>query len=115
MKTNIRKLREQKKITQTALAKELNIARSTLCQYEKGTREADYSTLVHLANFFSTTVDYIICRLEYATNETNHSTIDLEINAICKNLTTENKLRLIGYAHSLATNNQSRPDDHQRK
>lgn len=106
MKTNIKKLREQKNITQTALAKELNIARSTLCQYEKGTREADYNTLVHLANFFSTTVDYIICREEYTTNQNSPSTIDIEINAICKNLTTENKLRVIGYAQSLAINNQ---------
>ena len=60
----LKELREQKGITQTALAKQIGVVRSTVCQYEKGNREPDQSTLVKLATFFGVTTDYLLEREE---------------------------------------------------
>lgn len=59
---NIQKLRELKGISQTELARQLGVVRSTICQYEKGNRQPDTETLLKLADFFGVTVDYLLGR-----------------------------------------------------
>lgn len=60
----IKELREQKGISQTELANKINVVRSTICQYEKGTREPSYEVLQKLADFFNVSVDYLLGRDE---------------------------------------------------
>lgn len=57
---NLKAIREQKGITQTALANHLGVVRSTVCQYEKGNREPDSETLKKIAEFFNVSVDYLL-------------------------------------------------------
>ena len=57
---NLKALREQKGITQTALANHLGVVRSTVCQYEKGNREPDSETLKKIAEFFGVSTDYLL-------------------------------------------------------
>lgn len=59
---NIQELRELHGISQTELAKQLGVVRSTICQYEKGNRQPDTATLLKLADFFGVTVDYLLGR-----------------------------------------------------
>ena len=61
---NLKKLRETKGITQTELAKELGVVRSTICQYEKGNREPDMETLIKIADYFGVSIDFILDREE---------------------------------------------------
>ena len=56
----LKELREKQGLSQNQLGKHLGFTRSTICQYEKGTREPDYKTLIKLANFFNVTVDYLL-------------------------------------------------------
>ncbi len=56
----IKMLRELKGISQTELAKQLGVVRSTICQYEKGNRQPDTETLIKLADFFGVSIDYLL-------------------------------------------------------
>lgn len=57
---NLKKYRELKGITQATVARELGISRQTYNNYELGKREADYETLLKLAEFFDTTVENLL-------------------------------------------------------
>lgn len=54
------KLRENKQLKQTEVAKLLNIGAVTYNRYEKGEREPDHNMLVRLATFFNVSVDYLL-------------------------------------------------------
>jgi transcriptional regulator with XRE-family HTH domain len=53
-------LRNEKKLSQTELAKKLGIARTTLSGYELETREPDLKTIQKIASLFDVSVDYLI-------------------------------------------------------
>lgn len=56
----LKKLRNDKSLTQQKLANILGIPRGTYAHYEIGKREPDNATLLLLANFFKVTVDYLL-------------------------------------------------------
>ena len=58
----IRELREDKKLTQSQLAKIFNCNQITISQYERGTRALSIEMLVKYADFFNVSTDYILCR-----------------------------------------------------
>lgn len=60
MVKNLRKLREIKGISQQKLADILGITQQSIYKYEKMKIEPDISTLVIMADYFNTTVDYLI-------------------------------------------------------
>lgn len=53
-------LRKEKGISQIALALKLNVSQKMISSYENGKSEPSISTLMHMANIFNTSVDYII-------------------------------------------------------
>ncbi|MCL2374917.1 MAG: helix-turn-helix domain-containing protein [Firmicutes bacterium] len=55
-------LRLREKLTQKELAEELQIPQSTISKYEKGQLEANYKTLIKIANYFKISVDYLLGR-----------------------------------------------------
>ncbi|APC08571.1 helix-turn-helix domain-containing protein [Neomoorella thermoacetica] len=58
----LRKLREEKGLTQIELAKKLSLANSTISQYEANKRTPDPPTLQRLADFFGVSIDYLLGR-----------------------------------------------------
>ncbi|MBW8281913.1 helix-turn-helix domain-containing protein [Bacillus amyloliquefaciens] len=56
----ITSLRKQARLTQEGLAKELNITRSALSQYELGTREPNYDLLIKIADYFDVSIDFLL-------------------------------------------------------
>ncbi|OLA70035.1 MAG: transcriptional regulator [Ruminococcus sp. 37_24] len=58
----LKQLREQRGITQIKLALDLNLNQNSISRYESGERQADYSTLVLLADYFNVSVDYLLNR-----------------------------------------------------
>ena len=58
----LKQLREQRGITQIKLALDLNLSQNSISRYESGERQADYSTLVLLADYFNVSVDYLLNR-----------------------------------------------------
>lgn len=58
----IRELRDSKGINMREAAKRLNLPYTTYVGYEKGQREPTSEVLIQLADFYETTVDYIVGR-----------------------------------------------------
>lgn len=56
----LRLLREEKEVTQQEVADAVSSAQQNISNYEKGSVEPDCETLIKLADFFDTTVDFIL-------------------------------------------------------
>ncbi len=57
---NLKALRLSKKLSQQQLALRLDLSQQTIYKYENGITEPDIATLIKLANYFNTSVDYLI-------------------------------------------------------
>ncbi len=60
----LRQLRKSRRISQVRLALDLDMNQNTISRYENGEREADYATLIRLAEYFGVSVDYLIGRTD---------------------------------------------------
>lgn len=60
MKTRIKELRLEKKLTQQALAEHLGINQASLSKIECGASTPDALLLIDLSRFFQVTTDYIL-------------------------------------------------------
>ena len=58
--TRIRDLREDRDLSQAALAKLLNVSQSTYSRYESGYLDIPSNILIALARFYQVSVDYIL-------------------------------------------------------
>jgi len=56
----IKELRNLQGMSAQNLADELNIAQSTLSQYENEKREANYDMLYQIARFFNVSIEYLL-------------------------------------------------------
>lgn len=57
---NLLKIRLEKNLSQTDIAKSLNVARNTVSQWENSKRDPDCNTLIKLANFLDVTIDELL-------------------------------------------------------
>ena len=64
MEFRLKRLRRARKISQLKLALDLNMNQNTISRYETGEREADYKTLVKLADYFDVSLDYLLGRTD---------------------------------------------------
>ena len=64
MKNNLRKLRKAHNLTQLSLQMQTGIEQALLSKFERGERTPPTETLVVLAEFYSVSIDYILCRTE---------------------------------------------------
>lgn len=56
----LRDIREDQDITQSEIAEYLNVRQNTYSQYETEKRQIPIETLIKLAQYFDTSVDYIL-------------------------------------------------------
>ncbi|MGN1348665.1 MAG: helix-turn-helix domain-containing protein [Acutalibacteraceae bacterium] len=61
---HLKDLREDNDIKQAELAKYLNIRQNTYSQYENGKREIPIALLWKLADYYGTTIDYLVGRTD---------------------------------------------------
>lgn len=57
---NLRALIEERGMTQKELARQFNLAPSTLGCYVQNTREPDFATLMMFADYFGVSADYLL-------------------------------------------------------
>lgn len=57
---NLKALREEKRISQQRLAEQIGTNQQNIHRYENGFYEPDIQTLKLLANFFNTSIDYLV-------------------------------------------------------
>jgi len=58
----LKKLREEKKMTQAELGNKIGVSGATINRYEKGFRQPDPEMLSKIADFFDVSVDYLLGR-----------------------------------------------------
>ncbi len=56
----LKSLREEKGISQYKLAERLGVSRGLLSNYEQGSREPDYDTLILIADYYGVSADYLL-------------------------------------------------------
>jgi|SRR5699024_8622709 len=66
--SRLRFLRKRLALTQEKLGKILNVSASTIGMYERGEREPSFKTLKHIAEYFETSIDYL---LDHRPNDQN--------------------------------------------
>ena len=60
----LKDLREKYNISQVKLAMDLNLNQNSISRYENEEREADYKTLIALADYFNVSIDYLLGRTD---------------------------------------------------
>lgn len=60
----LKALREKRGISQLKLAMDLGLNQNSISRYESGVREADYKTLIALADYFDVSIDYLLERTD---------------------------------------------------
>ncbi len=63
----LRQLRKARGISQLKLAMDLSLNQNTISRYETGEREADYKTLILLADYFNVSIDNLLERTDNPT------------------------------------------------
>lgn len=58
----LKKLRENENLSQTELAKRLNLSQSVIAYYESNKKQPSQDTLSKMADYFNVTVDYLLGR-----------------------------------------------------
>lgn len=61
MENRLRELRKKRHLTQVGLQMQTGIEQTLISKYERGERVPPTETLMVLAKFFGTTMDYIMC------------------------------------------------------
>ena len=67
MRTRIRNLREDNDLTQNELSKYLNISQVAYSYYELGKRTIPLELLSKLADYYNTSIDYLLYRTDIIT------------------------------------------------
>ncbi len=60
MLDNLKKLRDEKSISQKQLADVISVSQQSINKYENHNIEPDISTLIKLADYFDVSVDYLV-------------------------------------------------------
>ena len=60
----LRQLRNERNVSQVALAKEVGVSSRVYQDYESGKREAQMTTLIRMADFFGVSLDYLTGRTD---------------------------------------------------
>ena len=100
MPNRLKELRRSLGITQKELASSLGIARPTLSGWETARFQIDYDNLVKLADFFGTSIDYILGRNVNEQTTIPDSSPKEELNNI-KPAVRSDEEKLLGVYNSL--------------
>lgn len=60
----LKELREKRHISQLKLGMNLSLNQNSISRYETGEREADYATLILIADYFNVSIDYLLERTD---------------------------------------------------
>ena len=91
---NLKLLRNRRCISQQALAAAVGVSQQSINKYENHNIEPDTNTLMKLADFFETSVDYLI----------GHTDIDHTIEAVSPYDLNQDEMELIDNYRSLSKN-----------
>lgn len=98
MTNNLKQIRNSKNLLQTKVAIDLNITQETISSYETGRVFPSSDMLIKLADYYNTSIDYLLCRTKF----------NMPIDTIKPNNITDNDFKLLNKIKSLSIINQSK-------
>ena len=98
MKNNLKEIRNSKKLLQTRVAMDLNITQETVSSYETGRVFPSSDMLIKLADYYNTSIDYLLGRTDY----------NMPINTIKPDNVSESDFTLLTKINRLSTNNKAK-------
>ena len=109
---NLKALRTELGISQQKLADEFNISQQSIYKYEHSLAEPDINTLMQIADYFNTTVDYIIGHdtSNVVNTESTLSRQELRHLVLYRKLANVQKTKLDALLESFLTEKKE-PDD----
>ncbi len=60
----LRELRKKKHLSQLKIAMDLHMNQNSISRYENMERQADYATLIKIADYFDVSIDYLLERTD---------------------------------------------------
>ena len=81
----LKKLRENRGLSQYKLASELDMSQSNIGMYENGSRMAPSDVLLKIADYFNVSVDYLLGREKPSINHTEN-TLSSEVLMLARNM-----------------------------
>ena len=102
----IKELREEKKLSQTALAQSVGTSQRNIGRWENGENEPTYSQLVKIADYFGVTIDYLVGREDdfgvvKLENLSQISNDEKELISVYKLLSKEEKQKVLSIVKGL--------------
>ena len=104
---NLKDLRKELGLKRSELAREIGIHQCTLANYENGTRQAPYETLILLADYFHVSVDELLGRELPPLSPNDEPIFSLDETTLLKkyrSLSQNDKERLNDYLSLLLNN-----------
>lgn len=98
---NLKKIMKQQKTKREVLANQLQIPKATLDNYIAERRQPDINTLIKLADFYNTSIDYIVGR---ETRLINLDALEPEISAVIEkiiNMDTVQKAQTLNFVNAI--------------
>lgn len=103
---NLRTLIEERNLTQKEVAKQLNIAPSTLGSYVQNAREPDFATIKQISGFFDVSIDYLLDNQLIPESSSNEN----ELLRIFRSLTKEQQSICIEQCRVFVRSNNQKND-----
>lgn len=98
VKNNLKQIRNSKDLLQTKVAMDLNITQETVSSYETGRVFPSSDMLIKLADYYNTSIDYLLCRTKF----------DMPINDIKPNNISDSDFVLLNKINKLSPNYKSK-------
>ena len=103
---NLQTIRKKLGLKQTKVAMDLNITQEAIFSYETGRVFPSSDMLIKLANYYNTSIDYLLCRTKYNmpiddVKPNNISDTDFILLNKINKLSTTNKAKVEGYIDGL--------------
>lgn len=102
MQNNLKQIRNNKNLLQTKVAMDLNITQETISSYETGRVFPSSDMLIKLADYYNTSIDYILCRTKY----------DMPIDSIKPNNITDEDFMLLNKIHKLSSVDKAKAESY---
>ena len=98
MKNNLKEIRNSKGLLQIKVAMDLSITQETVSSYETGRVLPSSDMLIKLADYYDTSIDYLLCRTEY----------NLPINRVKPNNISDKNFNILNKINNLSNNDKDK-------
>lgn len=95
---NLKKIREERNLTQQAMADMLQIQRPTYTRYETGEREPDFETVLKIAELLSVSTDFLLGKTDMPSSPDEQlSNEEFALYGEVRDLTDDEKQRVLDF------------------